>query len=240
MPLDNRCALITGASSGIGLAIAHHLADHGCRVVGIGRDFSRYPLPSTNFSALILDLARLENLADELEHLADTHPDIDAVICNAGYGRFGGLEEFSPAQIRRLIDVNLVSQILVARVFLPRLRRRGRGDIVFMGSEAARRGGRRGAVYSATKFALRGLAQSLREECSAAGVRVSIVNPGMVLSPFYQELDFQPGPDDTHYVLSEDVAAAVATILGARPGTVFDEINLSPLKRVIRSTPAAR
>ena len=103
-----------------------------------------------------------------------------------------------------------------------------------MGSEAARTGGKRGAVYSAAKFGLRGLAQSLRQECAASGVRVSIVNPGMVKTAFFDELDFQPGDAPDNYILPEDVARAVLAILETRTGTVVDEINLSPQKKVIR------
>ena len=102
-----------------------------------------------------------------------------------------------------------------------------------MGSEAALRGTRRGSVYCASKFALRGFAQALREECAASGIRVTTINPGMVLTPFFDDLDFGPGQEPANYVLPEDVADLVITILSTRSGTVFDEVNLSPLKRVI-------
>ena len=115
------------------------------------------------------------------------------------------------------------------------MKKRAAGDIVFMGSESARSGGKRGAVYSAAKFGLRGLAQSLRQECAASGIRVSIINPGMVKTAFFDELDFQHGDEVDNYILPEDVASAVLTIIEARAGTVFDEINLSPQKKVIRS-----
>ena len=103
-----------------------------------------------------------------------------------------------------------------------------------MGSEAALAGGKRGAVYSAAKFGLRGLAQALRQECAASGLRVSIINPGMVQTEFFNGLDFRPGEAPDNYILPDDVALAVQMILEARQGTVFDEINLSPQKKVIR------
>ena len=114
------------------------------------------------------------------------------------------------------------------------MKQRGSGNIVFMGSEAALAGGKRGAVYSAAKFGLRGLAQALRQECAASGLRVSIINPGMVQTEFFNELDFRPGESSNNYILPDDVALAVQMILEARQGTVFDEINLSPQKKVIR------
>jgi short-subunit dehydrogenase len=158
---------------------------------------------------------------------------LNASVCNAGQGRFGALEEFSYARIRGLMDLNFTSHAFLVRAFLPLLKKAGRGDLVFIGSEAALQGTQKGSLYCASKFALRGFAQALRQECPRAGLRVSIVNPGMVRTPFFDELDFAPGPDPANFVLPEDVAQAVSMILAARPGTVFDEINLSPQKRVI-------
>ena len=155
-------------------------------------------------------------------------------MLNAGQGRFGSLEEFSYRQIHEMVELNLLQHIYFARAFVPRLKQAGRGDLVFIGSEAALSGGRRGAVYSACKFGLRGLAQSLREECSPSGVRVSLINPGMVDTPFYDDLDFAPGEAPENHLRAADVADAVALVLQAHPGTVFDEINLNPLKKVIR------
>ena len=230
----NRTILITGASSGIGHAIATLLLRQGYRVIGLARDFSKSSLDSENFVAVSIDLSRLDELAAHLETLIRDEPVIDGVICCAGSGRFGSLEEFSYPQIKALIELNLTSQIYLVRILLPGMKQRASGDIIFMGSESARSGGKRGAVYSAAKFGLRGLAQSLRQECAASGVRVSIVNPGMVKTAFFDGLDFQPGDEPENYILPEDVARAVLTILEARAGTVIDEINLSPQKKVIR------
>ena len=88
-------------------------------------------------------------------------------------------------------------------------------------------------MYCAAKFALRGFAQALRAECARSGIRVTLVNPGMVQTPFFDALDFRPGESPDCYILPEDVARTVAHVLAARPGTVFDEIDLSPQKRVI-------
>ncbi len=234
IPLAERQILITGASHGIGAAIARRLLQEGAKVIGIGRDFSAWEEIPNRFTMVSLDLSDLNALPGRLKQLLADHPDTDGLICNAGSGRFGALEQFSPGQIQSMIDLNLTQHVLMARAVLPLLKRRGFGDLLFMGSEAALVGGRNGAVYSACKFALRGLAQSLRQDCAAGGVRVSLVNPGMVDTGFFEQLDFRPGELPENHIRADDVAAAVLGILSAPPGTVIDEINLSPLKKVIK------
>ena len=229
-----RKMLLTGAGGGIGRSIATLLLSSDWRIVGVGRDPARPGFSQKEFSQATIDLSDLEHLPEQLRLLANEHGDIDSVVCAAGVGRFGSLEEFSYQQIRELIDINLTSQLYVVRAFLPLLKRRGRGDVVLIGSEAALAGGARGAVYSATKFALRGFCQSLRQESAAAGIRVTLINPGMVRTDFFDQLDFEPGEDLAHAIVPEDIAVAVKMVLSARAETVFDEINLSPLKKVVR------
>lgn len=233
MALADRLILVTGASRGIGHAIAEHLLSQGASVVGIGRDFSAWTEPPDDLETLVLDLASIDELPERLKAIAARFPDIDGIVCCAGAGRFGSLEEFSYPQIREMIDVNLVQHLYVARTFLPLLKRRRQGDLILLGSEAALAGGPKGAVYSAAKFALRGFAQALRRECANSHVRVSLINPGMVATDFYADLDFRPGAKQENYIRPQEVADAVALVLGSRPGIVFDEINLSPLKKVI-------
>jgi 3-hydroxy acid dehydrogenase / malonic semialdehyde reductase len=235
--LAERKILVTGASRGIGAAITRMLLAAGCRVVALGRDFSDWPAHCPGLEQVNLDLAEIQTLPHQLGELARLHPELDGLVLNAGQGRFGSLEEFSYPQIRELVEINLLQHIYVARAFIPRFKKQGRGDLILIGSEAALKGGRRGAIYSACKFGLRGLAQSLREECSGRGVRVSLINPGMVDTPFYDDLDFAPGEETENHLRADDVADTVKLVLQASAGTVFDEINLNPLKKVIRFKP---
>lgn len=233
MNTNSRKILITGASAGIGRATYQKLLNKGHHVIGIARDFSRCPCSDSRFTPITLDLEGIDTLPQQLQAVAKEHNNIDAVICCAGRGQFGSLEEFSYEQIRSLIDLNFVSQAYVARAFLPGLKRQQSGTLIFIGSEAALRGSRQGSIYCASKFAVRGLAQALRDECSKSGVSVSIVNPGMVKSEFFDELSFTHGDDEDNYLLPEDVADAIALIINARNSVVLDEINLSPLKSVV-------
>jgi len=222
----SRTVLVTGASRGIGAAITDDLLALGYTVVGLARQHTRSP--SAHFHPVRVDLADLDTLGSTLSAVLRDHPDVSALVSNAGGPAFGHLEQFSEARVRSSLDLNLTSHILVAQKVVPLLKTRGDGDIVFMGSEAALRGGKRGSVYCAAKFGLRGFSQSLREETQGRGVRVTLVNPGMVRTGFFDQEDFRPGPEDAHAVLPKDVAQAVRLVLTARRGTVFEEINIAP------------
>ncbi len=233
MSTVKRTVLITGCSSGIGRAIARKLLRKNHLVLGVSRDCRQFDVKLTNFIPLEMDLGDLTALPRHLKSLRRAFPDIDAVVFAAGTGRFGSLEEFSFSHIQKLITVNFTSQAFLARELLPGLKKRTHSDMIFIGSEAALKGSRKGAVYCASKFALRGFTQALREECSRCGVRVALVNPGMVKTPFYDDLSFQPGLDDSNFLLPEDVAEAVCYIMDSSANIVIDEINLNPLNKVV-------
>ncbi|MET0069026.1 MAG: SDR family oxidoreductase [Candidatus Thiodiazotropha sp.] len=227
-----RKLLVTGASGGIGGAITRRLLNRGHRVVALSRDFSRWP-DQTGLHKRSLDLADLDALPTLLADITADHPDLDGAVLNAGSGRFGNLEEFSYQQISELVAINLTQHLYLARALVPLFKKKARSDLITIGSEAALAGGRKGAVYSACKFALRGFSQSIRAECSGSGVRVSLINPGMVDTDFYENLNFKPGEKPENALRAEDIANTVMLVLEAHPGTVFDEIDLNPLKRVI-------
>ena len=230
---NSRTILISGATSGIGRATAELLLEKGHRVIGIGRDFRKCAFDSDRFIAVEMDLGDIKKLPDQLTALAKQNQDIDAIINCAGQGRFGSLEEFSYKQIYKLMDLNFTSHAFVCRALVPQLKKLDHSNIIFIGSEAALEGTQKGSIYCASKFALRGFAQALRQECSGSDVHVSIINPGMVKTEFFNNLNFEPGDDTSNYIEAGDVATAIKMILDCRSGSVIDEINLSPLKKVV-------
>ena len=229
-----RMLVITGASSGIGRVTARKMLQQGHHVIGISRDCSQFNKVHDRFTPVELDLADLNQLPKKLANLNKKFPHIDTLVCCAGYGQFGSLEEFSYTQIQTMINTNLTSQVFLARALIPGLKHKPASDIIFIGSEAALKGSRKGSVYCAGKFALRGFAQALREECARSNVRVSLINPGMVKTAFFDKLSFQPGEDKSNFIEPDDVANAVSYILNANPAMVIDEINMSPLNKVIK------
>lgn len=226
-----KTALITGASKGIGLAISKKLLNEGWKVIGIARAFAD-PLPFP-FIPYPLNLSKNKDLPTALQKLYQEHPDIDALICNAGKGVFGSLEQLSFEEISSVISLNLLSHMYLVKTFLPNFKKKNEGHILFMGSEAALQGKKQGTLYCASKFALRGFAQALREECATNGIRVSLINPGMVQTDFFKDLYFAPGQEPAEHILPEDVANAAFFLLQMREGTVIDELNLSPQKKKI-------
>jgi 3-hydroxy acid dehydrogenase/malonic semialdehyde reductase len=224
---NQQIALITGASSGIGLATARLLIVQGYRVIGISRRGQVAALDSDNFSAVTLDLDRLEQIESQITGLIRATP-IDCFIHAAGEGHFGSIEQFSLTQIENSIRVNLTSAMVICRSLVPAFRRQGKGRIIFIGSESALHAGKKGALYCAAKYGLRGFSLSLREDCSSDGIQVSLVNPGMVRSPFFDQLSFEPGPAPENAIAVDDVAEIIWQILQSSPDIVIDEINLSP------------
>lgn len=229
-----RTVLVTGASSGIGRAIAQNLLQQGHAVIGVSRDCRKFIRQMDNFSSAQLDLSDLKELPQKIRQLQQKFPEIDAVVFSAGMGRFGSMEEFSYPQIEALMTINFTSQVFLTKALLPALKRKANSDLIFIGSEAALKGTRKGAVYCASKFALRGFTQALREECGNSHVRVCLINPGMVKTPFFEQLNFEPGDHESNTILPEDVADAVSYVLDSRTQIVIDEINMSPLNKVVK------
>ena len=231
-----KSTLITGASSGIGGAIALKMLNYGVDVTGIGRDFSncQYASFADQFTKVELDLSDLDSLPTCLSQDARFNQSFDCLILNAGYGQFGGIEQFSYQQIRRLIDTNLVSNLFLLKYFLPAFKQNKGGDIVLIGSESAYSGAKQGAVYCASKFAIRGLAQSLRADCAKSGIRVLLVNPGPTDTDFFDDLHFTPENGADYSINPDSVAQSIWDALQLPPTTVIEELNIQPIKRAFR------
>ncbi len=170
--------LLTGATGGIGHAIARELHGRGARLVLTGRRAEVLePLAAElGATALAADLADRAAVGRLLEEVGE----VDILVANAALSGTGQLEDFSSEEIDRVLDVNLRAPIALARALAPAMARRGGGHLLFVSSLAGKAGAARSAMYNATKFGLRGFALGLRPDLRSQNVGVSVVCPGFI------------------------------------------------------------
>jgi NADP-dependent 3-hydroxy acid dehydrogenase YdfG len=229
---DDPVLLITGASSGIGAATAHAAAEAGYRLVLGARSEDKLRALAEELGGTDRALAvrcDVTEFADN-ERLAKTALDgfgrIDAVFANAGFGASRGFLEETPEHWRSMVLTNVLGVALTIRATLPHLLERDSGHYLITGSVAGRKA-MPGSLYSATKWAVTAIGESLRAELRQMrenrGIRVTVVEPGMVDTPFF---DNRPGPDNALH--AEDIARAVIYALGQPERVDVNEILIRP------------
>jgi short-subunit dehydrogenase len=179
--LSGRKALLTGATGGLGRAIATALAERGATLILSSRKAEELEsmaadLPGDGHRAAPADLAE----SGAAERLCEDAGAIDVLVANAGLPGSGRLDSFSPEEIRRALRVNLESPMLMAQALAPAMVERGEGQLVFVSSLAGKTASPRSSVYNATKFGLRGFSLALRADLAGTGVGSSIVSPGFI------------------------------------------------------------
>ena len=232
--MKDKCVLVTGSSRGIGYEITSKLLDLGARVIGIARNHDKSDLVNKNYTKYNCDVSVHEQLEILIKQILKSHPEINCLISNAGYGDFSPLENFSTFQINNFMTTNLTSHLVIAKFLVPHFKKNKIGDIIFIGSEAGLLGTKNGSLYCATKFGLRGFSQALSKEVAKKNIRVTIINPGMVRTDFFENLRFEPGSDQVNTISMEDISSTVTYILNLTRNTIVDEINISPSKKVIK------
>ncbi len=170
--------LLTGATGGIGQAIARALARRGAQLIVSGRrgDVLDELAHELGARAIVADLA----VASEVERLATEAGDVDVLVTNAALPGTGLVTELSQAQIDQILEVNLRAPIALARALVPSMIRRGSGHLAFISSLNGRVASPQSSIYSAAKFGLRGFALGLRQDLAQHGIGVSVVMPGFV------------------------------------------------------------
>ena len=175
----NKVAIVTGASSGMGMAAAFRLHEQGFKVYGAARRVDRMKsLEDKGMGVIALDLTNDQSIVAAVETVIENEGRIDVLINNAGYGSYGAVEEVPIEEARRQFEVNLFGLARITQLILPVMRKQESGRIVNISSMGGKIYTPFGAWYHATKFALEGWSDCLRLELKQFGIDVVVVEPG--------------------------------------------------------------
>jgi short-subunit dehydrogenase len=237
--LKNKNALITGASSGIGEAIACALAEKGVNLCLIGRNiaklsrikerFKKHPVIVELYRA---DLSKEEELKGITDFFIDKFPTLDILIHSAGVISTGSTEQTPVESLQLHLNVNYVAPYIITQSLLP-LIRKSKGQIVFINSSAIQRPIGNLGQYSSSKYALKGLADSLREEINADGIRVTSIYPGKTASDMQKRLYHESNkPYEPEKLLQpEDIAITIENMLQLPMTAEITEIFIRPMQK---------
>ena len=223
MNLDGARVLLTGATGGLGQAIARELAGRGSSLLLTGRraDVLEPLALETGGRVIVSDLSE----PDAPARLLDDAGEVDVLIANAGLPGSGRLDSFTPEQIDRALDVNLRAPMLLAHGLIEPMLARGSGHLLFMSSLSGRAAAPGSSVYSATKFGLRGFALALREDLVPKGIGVSVVLPGFISEAGMFAESGAKLPPGVGTKRPEDVARAVVKAIESNRA----ELDVAPL-----------
>jgi NADP-dependent 3-hydroxy acid dehydrogenase YdfG len=228
--LTGKTALVTGASSGIGHAISQALLDRGARVFGLCRKIGRIPEAATPISC---DVRNPDRIVHAFEILKEAAPTLDILVNNAGVAYLSSLREGSLAEWNEMWEVNVRAVAVCSQLALEMMNPQG-GRIVNVSSLSGHRVPPTGGFYSPTKFAVKGLTESLRNEIKAADLphQIGSVSPGFVDTPLVntyfrgREDDLSALRENTRMLEAADISRAVLHILEAPPHVEIGDIVL--------------
>lgn len=187
---NNNVWFITGASGGLGLELARKVLADGHRVIAAVRKPEALAAVQSQYGERLqvetLDLTDFE----QVKAVAARHPQVDVVLNNAGGAVLGAMEELTDVQVQQQLDLNLIAPVHISRAFLPGLRAKGDGRLVFITSVGGRVGFAGGAMYHAAKFGLEGFAEALAQEVAGFGIKTLIIEPGSMQSAFQANAQF--------------------------------------------------
>jgi NADP-dependent 3-hydroxy acid dehydrogenase YdfG len=222
---DDKVFLITGASSGIGAATARHAAQAGYRLVLAARSVDRLQALADELGgeeralAVRCDVSDWEEQDALVQAALERFGRLDVAFANAGFGASRGFLADTPEHWREMVLTNVLGAAYTVRATLPALKQ-STGHILLTGSVAGRRAVP-GSLYSSTKWAITGMGESLRQDVDGTGIRVTVIEPGMVETPFFDN----PGEGRLE---ADDIARAVMFAVQQPPHVDVNEILIRP------------
>ncbi|GAA0237540.1 SDR family NAD(P)-dependent oxidoreductase [Saccharothrix mutabilis subsp. mutabilis] len=230
MHVRGSTVLLTGATGGLGHAIARALTARGARLVLTGRKETELTAlaAETGGRALVADLAE----PDGVRALVAAAGEVDVLVANAALPANGKLTDFTPEEVRRALSVNLDAPIALTHALVPGMVERRRGHVVLIGSLAGKVTSPYASLYNATKFGLRGFGLGVRQDLAGTGVGVSVVQPGFVRDAgMFADTGAKP-PAGMRTVSPEQVAAGVVEAIERNRA----EVNVAPVELRVAST----
>lgn len=214
MELNGAVALITGGSEGIGLGIARALKAKGAQVAVMGRSQDKLNKAAEELGVLALqgDVSREADVKRVVASFLEEFGGIDILVNNAGYGYFAPLTDLDKTEFENLFAVNVTGAMLMAREVAPHFIAQSGGHLLNVSSTSGLGGGKNSTAYSGSKFALRGMSECWRAELRPHNVRVTLVNPSEVQTPFFAKVGYEQAASDKKLRPSE-IADAVVGVL---------------------------
>ncbi len=225
--LKDKVCIVTGASRGIGKAIALRLAREGSRVELVARSraaLAELARGQPTLTAHVCDVTVPAEVETTVATILASRGRVDVLVNNAGIGVFGPLESTSYEDFRRVLEVNAGGTFLFAKAVLPAMKMQAAGDIINMSSVVGSKGYPEQTAYGASKHAVLGFTKALAAEVHDQGVRVRSICPGGVDTDMAGQA--RPDLDRSSLIRPEDVAEAVVYLLTAPPTAVVDNLNL--------------
>jgi 3-oxoacyl-[acyl-carrier protein] reductase len=215
MNLANSTALITGGSSGIGLAIAKALSDAGSKVAITGRNQRRLTDAAKAIGAhpINADVSSEDDVKRTYREFLDRFGHLDVLVNNAGFGEARSLVDMDREKFQAILQTNVVGMMLMSREAAKHFIERKSGNIVNIGSTAGVRGAAKGTAYYASKFAVRGMTECWRAELRQHNVRVILINPSEVLTNFAPTAGLSQDDKNPTKLQPEDIANIVKAAL---------------------------
>lgn len=232
--LSNQVAIVTGASRGIGKAIAYELAEKGMKLALIGSSDEIHTVEKElkekgyeHVAGFQVDVANEAAVEAMVASTIEKFGGLDLLVNNAGVGFFKLVEETTIDEWKKVFEVNVQGVFVCSKAVLPQMKEKKAGTIITISSDVGRYTIANGSAYTATKYAVQGFSGSLAQEVREYGIRVGTVNPGMVDSYFNNSEEGVEEKKD--WLKGKDIAEAVAYMASAPKHMMIDEMVIHPL-----------